>query len=199
MFRPEEIRGEEAKWALSVAARPAPVDFCAPGKTLLSHFVSVHEVSGVPAGRHQWVNGDFKLGAEEPIDEARAEAQRLCLGQPLGGDSAFSVFHCVDLDEVLSTLGDRGYRASQLEGGLAAGRLQLAAFAAGLGGTGLTFFDEAVPPAFGTTDACMLVTAVGTSDYRNRPGGLPGEPTEMSGFAAQVVTRFQARFERASR
>ena len=199
MFRPEEINGDAAKWALSVAARPVPGDFCAPGATLLSHYVSVHEVSGIPAGRHQWVDGDFKLGAEESVDAARAEAQRLCLGQPLGGDSAFSVFHCVDLDEVLSTLGDRGYRAAQLEGGLAAGRLQLAAFAAGLGGTGLTFFDEAVPPSFGTTDACMLVTAVGPSDYRSRAGGLPGEPTEMSGFAPSVVTRFQARFERESR
>ena len=199
MFRPEQIAADAARWALAVAARAVPGDFCSTGRTLLSHFVSVHAVDGVPPGRHQWVNGDFEIGVEEAVDGARAEGQRLCLGQPLGGDSAFSVFHCVDLEEVFSTLGDRGYRAAQFEAGLAAGRLQLAAFAVGLGGTGLTFFDDAVPRAFGTTDACMLVTAVGPSDYRSRPGGLPGAPTEMSGFAPDVVNRFQARFERGSR
>lgn len=199
MFRPEEIDGSAARWALAVASRPMPGDFCAPGTTLLSHFVSVHEIAGVPSGRHQWVGAALEIGQEDPVAEARSEAQRLCLGQPLGGDSAFSVFHCVDLDEVLSALGDRGYRAAQLEAGLAAGRLQLAAFAVGLGATGLTFFDDAVPPAFGSTEACMLVTAVGPSDYRSRAGGLPGKPTEMSGFAPEVVTRFQARVERLSR
>ncbi|MBW3536695.1 MAG: SagB family peptide dehydrogenase [Actinobacteria bacterium] len=195
LFRQQPISGDVAAWCLGVASRPAPVDFCTPGSTLLAHHVSVHAVNGVASGRHVWNGRDFEVRSPEPADRARAGAQRLCLLQPLGGDSAFTVFHSVDLEAVLAGLGDRGYRAAQLEAGLAAGRLQLAAFAVGMGGTGLTFFDDAVARAFDTADACMLVTAVGPADYRNRPGGLPGSPVELSGFGP-LMQRFQARFER---
>ncbi len=195
MFRPEEIPPEVAQWCLGVGSRAVPADFVGAGRTLLSHFVSVHSISGVPPGRHQWIDGALTPRTKEDSAAARAEALRLCLGQPLGGDSAFSTFHCADLDELLGALGDRGYRAAQLEAGLVAGRLQLAAFAVGLGATGLTFFDDAVSAAFQTNASCMLVTAVGASDYRSRAGGLPGRPTEMSGFAPSVVARFKARYE----
>lgn len=192
IFRHGSAPQDVTRWCLSVASRPVPADFCAAGTTLLSHFVSVHAVDGIEPGRYRWSDGDLQLVSQDDV-AARAEAQRLCLGQALGGDSAFTTFHCVHLDEVLSALGDRAYRAAQLEAGLAAGRLQLAAFAAGLGGTGLTFFDDAVPQSFATSEACMLVTAVGVSDYRSRVGGLPGRPAELSGFAPAVVERYQER------
>jgi nitroreductase len=40
--------------------------------------------------------------------------------------------------------GRRGYRAVQLEAGSIGGRMYLAAYAQGLGATGLTFFDDDV-------------------------------------------------------
>jgi len=40
--------------------------------------------------------------------------------------------------------GNRGYRAVQLEAGAIGGRIYLAAYAQGLGATGLTFFDDDV-------------------------------------------------------
>ena len=199
IFRHETVGADIARWCLAVGSRPIPADFCGEGQTLLSHFVSVHQVDGVEPGQYEWAGRDLKLIAGADGTAARAEAQRLCLGQALGGDSAFTTFHCVDLDGLLEALGDRGYRAAQLEAGLAAGRLQLAAFAAGIGGTGLTFFDDAVPTSFATTDACMLVTAVGVSDYRSRDGGLPGAPVELSGFAPSVIERYQARAEAAQK
>jgi hypothetical protein len=87
-----------------------------------------------------------------------------------------------DLDEVVGALGSRGYRAAQLEAGVAAGRLARAAFTLGYGATGLTFYDEAVTQFFSTRAACMLVTAVGVPDYTNTPGGHPGAPTELARF-----------------
>ena len=46
-------------------------------------------------------------------------------------------------------LGDRGYRAAQLEAAVTAGRLYLAAYAhRDLGATGLTFYDDAVAEFF---------------------------------------------------
>jgi SagB-type dehydrogenase family enzyme len=195
LFRQEATPAEMARWCLGVAARPVPGDFCAAGATLLSHHISVHAVDGVEPGKYEWAGGDLR-GARPAAGEkdARAESQHLCLNQPLGGDSAFTAYHCADLESLYEALGDRGYRAAQLEAGLAAGRLQLAAFAVGLGGTGLTFFDDAVPVAFGTGDHCMLVTAVGPADYRNTPGGLPGAPVELAGMEG-LMERFSRRFQ----
>lgn len=171
-----------ARWALSVGARPVGGDFCAPDGSLLTHLVSVHSVEGLSPGRYRWVDRGFEPLQGGPEPEVRALSQRLCLGQPLGGESAFTAFHSTALAPLVARLGARGYRAAQFEAGLAAGRLQLAAFAGGVGGTGLTFFDDLVPLAFDSDDACLLVTAVGRPAYRSRAGGGPGQPTEMVGL-----------------
>ena len=59
-----------------------------------------------------------------------------------------ALFFLTDLEVVLRRLGNRGYRAAQLEAGIAAGRIYLAAYAQGLGATGLTFYDDAVTAFF---------------------------------------------------
>jgi hypothetical protein len=123
----------------------------------------------------------------------RDVATYLCLGQPLGGDSAYSVFESADLDAVLETLGPRGYRAAHLEAGIVNGRLLLAAHALGQAATGLTFFDEEVRAAFATRASCLLVTAVGVPSYRPIPGGQPGRPTEPVAFEA-LLARLEDRF-----
>jgi len=62
---------------------------------------------------------------------------------------------------VLEQLGDRGYRAVQLEAGLRAGRIYLAAYAHCLGATGLTFYDEDVSTFLAHGLSPMLSVAVG--------------------------------------
>jgi hypothetical protein len=151
----------------------SPMDVAADGAPLLEHLVAVHAVEGLP-------------------DAPRAVTQHLCYDQPLGGDSAYTVFHAADLDKVLGDLGPRGYRAALFESGLAAGRLQLAAFSVDLGATGLTFYDDEVKEVFETNAACMLVTAVGVPDYRSRPGGTPGHPAHLTGFD-NLMGRLQLR------
>ena len=59
-----------------------------------------------------------------------------------------------DLDRVLARLGERGYRAAQLESAIIGGKLYLAAYALGLGATGLTFFDDDVTQFFSPQSAC---------------------------------------------
>jgi nitroreductase len=157
-------------WAMTAASRAVPGDFVPPQATLLEHFLAVHAVQGLTAGAYRWDQGEFQLlqaGAE------RGRTRALCLGQDLGGDAAVTVFHCAQLDPVLEVLGARGYRAAQLEGGVAAERLQLAAFALGVGATGLTFLDDEVSAFFGTRAAPMLSVAVGVPAYRARPGRRP--------------------------
>jgi nitroreductase len=154
-------------WAMAAATRAAPGDFVPPQTTLLEHFLAVHAVEGLPPGAYRWSEGDWQLlraGA------ARGRTRSLCLGQDLGGDAAATAFHCAQLNPILQALGARGYRAAQLEGGVAAERLQLAAFALGVGATGLTFLDDDVSAFFSTRAAPMLTVAVGVPAYRARPG-----------------------------
>jgi hypothetical protein len=170
LFRQETVPEEAFSEPMAVAKDGAP---------LLEHLIAVHAVEGRPSS-------------------PRAVTQHLCYDQPLGGDSAYTVFHSTDLEKVLADVGPRGYRAALFESGLAAGRLQLAAFSMGLGATGLTFYDDEVKDFFGTDAACMLVTAVGVPDYRSRPGGRPGRPTYLTGFD-DLMGRLQLRMMEARR
>jgi Nitroreductase family len=157
-------------WSMAAATRAVPGDFLPPQAIHLEHFLAVHAVEGLPPGAYRWHEGEFRLlraGAE------RGRTRSPCLGQDLGGDAAATIFHCAQLEPILEGLGARGYRAAQLEGGVAAERLQLAAFALGVGATGLTFLDDDVSAFFRTRAAPMLTVAVGVPAYRARPGRRP--------------------------
>src|SRR5205823_1200355 len=139
IMRPETAPASLLRWGMAVAARPPPADFSAPGTTLLEHNLAVHGIEGVEPGAYRWRDGDLELVRP---GQSREITQQLCLNQPLGGDSAYTAFHSAPLDTVLAALGARGYRAAQLDAGLASGRLSLASFTLGCGATGLTVFDE---------------------------------------------------------
>lgn len=94
-------------------------------------------------------------------DERREVAGFLALGQQLAADAAASIYWLADLHKVLGRFGNRGYRAAQLAAGIQGGRVYLAAYALGLGATGLTFFDDEVSRLFATDDSPMFLMAVG--------------------------------------
>lgn len=171
---------EVLRWPMAAATRHVPADAIPAARSLLRHELSVHAVPGLRPGLYHWTDGVAQLHRALPEADVRELSRRLCLDQPLGGDSAYTDFACADLEQVLDGYGDRGYRVAQLEAGVAAGRLQLAAFALDHGGTSLTFFDEEIPPAFGTPAACMLATSIGIPGYRARPGGPPGRPAHLT-------------------
>jgi nitroreductase len=161
---------------LAWAASAVPGDFVGAARTLLQHHLLVHSVEGVDAGGYRW----GEAGLEDiATGDVRAAGRHLCLDQALGGDGSLTVFHGADLEEVVADLGDRGYRAANLEAGVVEGRLHLAAYARGLGATGLTFYDEAVRTFFDTDAWPLLVTAVGPPGYRSRRGGTPRRPVWM--------------------
>ncbi len=157
-------------WGLAVASRPVVADFLAENGTLLRHLLTVHAVEGVAPGAYRWTwRGPQMLRR----GVRRGEVAHICLDQALGGDAAFTVIGCATLEELLDAAGARVYRAAQLEAGIAAGRLQLAAFALGLGGSGLTFYDDEVRQFFGTQAEPMLAVAIGVPDYEASPGKGP--------------------------
>jgi SagB-type dehydrogenase family enzyme len=146
-----------AAWSLpqcSAAFRAAmldiPADFLAtfgaaglPAPLLNDAYLIVHAVEGVAPGAYVLHRSPFEL---ELLKEGRFrdEAGYLGLEQDLPADASLVVFFLADLRAILASLGNRGYRAAQLEAGILGGRLYLAAYAQRVGASGLTFYDDAV-------------------------------------------------------
>lgn len=140
--------------------------------TRVPHFIAVHAVAGLEPGLYRWPD------LEAPLRQGslRDELWVACYGQDLGRDASFVVIGAVDLDR----LDDRGYREAQLDAGLVAGRLHLAAYALGLGASGMTFLDSEIPALLGEPLAGLLFTCVGHPLHRTRPAGTPRNPVDVS-------------------
>jgi SagB-type dehydrogenase family enzyme len=163
VFARGAMPGQVLKQLLEIASQPIPTDVGVSGSMLVEPYLIANEVDGLRSGAYAFRHGDFFLLREGGF---RREAGHLCLEQRLAADAAATMFLMADLDRVLHALGDRGYRAAQLEGGLVGGRIYLGAYAHRFGATGLTFYDDDVTEFFSphaAGKACLLVAAVGES------------------------------------
>jgi SagB-type dehydrogenase family enzyme len=125
------------------ATRGIATDFVTPGAPLSTPFCIVNAVAGLDAGAYTYDRTRHAL-ARLATGDFRRDAGHLGLGQALPAEAAVDVFWLTDLHPVLARFGNRGYRAAQLEAAIEAGKSYLAAYAIGLGATGLTFFDDDV-------------------------------------------------------
>jgi SagB-type dehydrogenase family enzyme len=142
-FTHESIALAELAALLHAASAEVPIDAPAPS-TL---YLVANAVRGLDPGAY--VYDPMRAGLERlRTGDFRRTAGHLGLDQDLAADAAVDLFWLVDLDEVLGRLGNRGYRAAELEAAIAGGRVYLAAYALGLGATGLTFFDDEVTAFF---------------------------------------------------
>jgi hypothetical protein len=99
----------------------------------------------------------------------RRPAGELALGQALAADACVNVYFLADLNRIFERLGNRGYRAAQLEASLSAGKMYLAAYAQRFGATGLTFYDDYVTDFFSPHAAgksVMFLIALGVPEKR---------------------------------
>jgi SagB-type dehydrogenase family enzyme len=147
-FSRELISFEKLSTALRCASAGLPADFLGRDGALLNDmYVLALGVEGLPSGAYALHAGRGELDRLREGD-FRAEAAYLALEQELGGGGAADVFFLAEMTEVLRRLGNRGYRAMQLEAGILGGRLYLAAYALGFAATGLTFYDDEVSEFF---------------------------------------------------
>ena len=161
-FSGEAIGAGELSTALWHATRGWPAD--APSG-LVDLYLTVHAVDGIEPGAYAYRPGSHALELIKRGD-FRERSAFLCLDQSLGGMSSATVFFFANLDALLESYGNRGYRLANLEAGLIGGRLYLAAYALRFGATGLTFYDRDVVDFFSPhaegKDA-IFVTALGRS------------------------------------
>ena len=133
-------------------------------------YLIVNAVEGLAPGAYFYHPAGGALELLKP-GNFRNEARRLGLQQELPGDAAADVFFMARLDPILETLGNRGYRAVQLEAGILGGKLYLASYALRLGASGLTFFDDDVTSFFSPhaqSKAAIFLVALGKGQGKTR-------------------------------
>jgi len=163
-FAREPISFSQLSTILARSTQGVRADFLQPyGTTLADLYLIVNAVDDLPAGTYVYHRD---VQALELLREGnfRKEAGYLGLGQELPADASVNVFCLAHLPPILERLGNRGYRAAQLEGAIIGGKCYLAAYAQQLGATGLTFFDDDVIEFFSphaSRKSVMFLTAVG--------------------------------------
>jgi SagB-type dehydrogenase family enzyme len=160
---------------LDRATRGLPADFLAsPSEQLNDLYLIVHSVQGLKPGAYFFSQEQRTL---ELLKEGlfRVDAYHLGLEQELPADACVDIFFLANLERILERYGNRGYRAVQLEAGVIAGRMYLAAYALRLGATGLTFFDDDVTNFFSPHaihESGIFLLAIGMPLMRKPQPGL---------------------------
>jgi SagB-type dehydrogenase family enzyme len=132
-------------------------------------YLIVHAVEGLHPGAYVFHRGQGLIECLKP-GSFRDQAGYLGLEQQLPADAAVDIFFLANLRPIFDRLGNRGYRAVQLEAGILGGKLYLAAYAQRLGATGLTFYDDDVTRFFSPHadgKSAIFLIAVGHSAKRH--------------------------------
>ncbi len=151
-FKDTPITRPELAGLLEAVTQPIVANF----PSLSQAFVIINNVEGLPRGAYR---SDTEAQRLERIERGdfTATAAHLALDQPAAGEAAVNIYFIAQLDDVIATLGDRGYRAAQLEAGLRGGRVYLKATELGLRATGLTFYDDEVARLFDRAEDAVVL------------------------------------------
>ncbi len=167
-FQREPISAPQLAALLEATSRPLAGDMHPAERLWNQVFVIVNAVDGVASGAYYYSDGRLHLIR---AGEFRDMAGYLDLEQDLAADAAVNLYYLADMDAILAGAGNRGYRMMQLEAGIMGGRAYLAAYALGLGATGLTFYDDDVVSFFAPASAglkTIFLVAVGRPARRQR-------------------------------
>ncbi len=159
-FSERPIRLDQLSTILQRAGRDLPADW---GESPNDIYLIVNAVEGLAPGAYVYRRYDDAVELLR-AGEFRQEAGYLGLGQDLPANASVNVYFLADLEPVLRRFGNRGYRVAQLDAAIRGGKCYLAAYALGLGATGLTFFDDDVTEFFSPHAAgksVMFLVAVG--------------------------------------
>ena len=154
------------------STRGIPMDYKNDSDSLIDLFLVVNSVDGLEKG------GYFFNQRNNSIDLLKYRpghniSGHLCLDQSLFADASVVIFIMTDLKHILDMLGNRGYRAVQMEAGITAGKIYLLSYASGLGASGSTFYDNEVIEFFSPhakQKETLIAIGVGIPSYQSKPG-----------------------------
>jgi len=133
---------------MKMGTQPIPTDFYGEfGQIYNKVYVVVNGVEEVPIGSYRYFPEHNQLQSLQQ-GYFREECRKMGLNQDLAHDCAVMVVFIADLEQLLEVYGNRAYRIAQLEAAIFAGKMYLAAYAQGIGATGLTFADDEVTAFF---------------------------------------------------
>lgn len=171
-FAHQPISLENLSTILETSSTDIPLDYLADGQSLIDFYFIANDVQGLGSGSY-FYNQTTNSVEQLKMVKNRSMSGYLSLGQQLFSDAALVFFLLTDLESVLHSLGNRGYRAAQFEAGVRAGRIYLSSYALGLGASGSTFYDDAVTEFFSPharDKSCMITVGVGMPAYKARTG-----------------------------
>lgn len=156
------------------STRGIPMDFKNDQETMNDIYLIANNVKGIDAGGYYYnrIHNSLDLIKDKV---SRNLSGHLCLNQPLFSDASVVLFLMSNLNNIVKTLGNRGYRASQFEAGIIAGKIYLSAYAHGIGASGSTFYDDAVTNFFSPHSEnknTMIAVGIGNPSYKARPGKI---------------------------
>lgn len=171
-FAHQSISLENLSTILSTSATDIPLDYLEEGQSLIDFYFIANDVHGLPSGSYFYNRAPGSV-EQLKIVKSRSMSGYLSLGQRLFSDASAVFFLMTSLNQVLQSLGNRGYRAAQFEAGVRAGKIYLSSYALGLGASGSTFYDDAVTEFFSPharDKSCMITVGVGIPAYNARTG-----------------------------
>ena len=183
-FARADISFSVLKTILFNSTRGIPIDILKDGDSLIDIYFIANGIEGLNPGAYFYNRSTTTSSPANPsgsieklreITSSRNVSGYLCLGQSLFSDASAVFFLMTNLQSVLRSLGNRGYRTSQFEAGIIAGKIYLAAYALGIGASGSTFFDDAVTEVFSphaNKKNTMIAVGIGIPAYKANPGKI---------------------------
>jgi len=181
-FAREPISFDQLSTIIQSSAAKIPFDFLPGNETLIDFYFIANDVQGIPPGSY-FYNVNTNSVEQLKALKNRSMSGYLCLGQQLFSDASVAFFLMTNLNSVLQSLGNRGYRAAQFEAGIRAGKIYLSSYAMGNGASGSTFFDDAVTEFFSPhahKKSPMIAVGVGVPAYKARSGKVLPQMTTKS-------------------
>ncbi len=150
------------------------MDFKKDIQTLVDIYLIINDVSGIDRGGY-FYNQDENLINLINDKTSRDLSGYACLDQPLFSDASVVLFLMSNLNKIIQTLGNRGYRAAQYEAGIVTGKIYLLSYAHSIGASGSTFYDDIVTDIFlphSSDKNTMIAVGIGNPSYRSKAGKI---------------------------
>ena len=160
-FLKKPITLNQLQTVLYLSSISVPFDFITNEQSLIDIYFIANSVTNLQSGMYYYNKLENNI---EQLKEGdfREQSGHLCLDQKLFSDASVVFFLLSSMDKILTYLGNRGYRAIQLEGGICAGKIYLTSYSQGLGASGSTFYDDEVTETFlPHTDQKSTIIAIG--------------------------------------